>query len=601
MAQVEPKRLGKYDIVSVLGRGAMGVVYKGYDPGIERHVALKTVRADAIDDEDAKTLALQGLKRDARAAGKLQHPNIVGVYDYGEEEGIAFIAIEFIQGRSVKDFLDEKRTFTVAEIVTIMDELLTALEYSHQRGVVHRDIKPANVMITDEKRVKICDFGIAKVESSTATQTGMIMGTAAYMPPEQFMALAVDARSDIHAAGVMLYQLLAGKKPFEGTTEQIMYKVLNVVPDPPSSVNPRSPHSLDPVVAKAMAKKPEDRFQSAEEFRAALRLAADSADVEATVPDEDATLVAIKPSALSLEDATAQMSGVGGLATRTNPETFVAQADRAPLQGQGGIAPERAAGRDSGRQDSGRQDSGRQAQDLGQARQEGRGRGGLIAAIVALVVLLGGAAGAWFVFGAQIRLAMYLNGTEAEAVAVLAPDTVVLAREATEGQALPPEPLQGGPGPETPTPVTTPPVQGAGTPPQGQDGPAGPETVLTPNGGPTGTTATVPPPDPLGTTDGGATVGTVPPDATIGTTEVQPDPPPQPAGPPGYARIVSRPDGARVFAPDGTDLGVTPVTVKLAAGEYILKVRKDGYLDGEIDVEILPEFTVSVSADLTLK
>jgi eukaryotic-like serine/threonine-protein kinase len=284
-----PDKLGKYELRGTLGRGAMGIVYDGWDPLIDRRVAIKTVRlVDADDEETAEALAR--FKREAQAAGRLTHPNIVGVYDYGEVNDVAFIVMEFASGKSLKTLLDEQRKLPPAEAVRIMQQVLAGLAYSHARGVVHRDIKPGNIIIVEGGQVKIADFGIARIESSSMTSVGTVMGTPAYMPPEQFLGEPVDARSDLYAAGVMTFQLLSGQRPYEGSMTTIMQKVLNTVTPPPVSARGDVPASFDPVVARAMARVPADRFVSAEEFATALRDALANINA-APAHDDDATVV----------------------------------------------------------------------------------------------------------------------------------------------------------------------------------------------------------------------------------------------------------------------------------------------------------------------
>ncbi len=264
-----PASLGKYDIRGVLGRGAMGTVYDGWDPAIHRRVAIKTVPLpDAADEEAVEGLAR--FKREAQAAGRLTHPNIVGVFDYGETETLAYIVMEFVEGRSLKDMLGAEGRMAAPDAVRLMQDVLAGLAYSHGRGVVHRDIKPANVMVTAEGQAKVADFGIARLESSSMTQAGTVMGTPAYMSPEQFMGQAVDGRTDIYSCGVVLYQLLAGERPFEGSMASIMHKAMTVIPPRPSELAVTAPVALDGVVAKAMARRPEDRFASAADFAQAL-------------------------------------------------------------------------------------------------------------------------------------------------------------------------------------------------------------------------------------------------------------------------------------------------------------------------------------------
>src|SRR5499427_7206035 len=194
-------KLGKYEIRRELGRGAMGIVYEGYDPLIKRRVALKTIRADQLTGENAETVIAR-FRREAQAAGRLNHPNIVSIYDFGEDDGVWYIAMEFVEGRELKDYFQADERFPTKEIVRIMSKLLDALGYSHRLGVIHRDIKPANVILLKDGGVKVADFGIAHIESSSMTQAGTVLGTPSYMSPEQIMGLPIDGRSDLFSAAV---------------------------------------------------------------------------------------------------------------------------------------------------------------------------------------------------------------------------------------------------------------------------------------------------------------------------------------------------------------------------------------------------------------
>ncbi len=292
-----PDRIGKYEIRGTLGRGAMGTVLDGWDPAIERRVAIKTVRlADAAADEEAAE-ALERFRREAQAAGRLSHANIVGVFDTGETEDLAYIVMEFIEGRSLKQVLDSSGALAPTEAAEIMIQVLAGLEYSHRRGVVHRDIKPANIMLTIDGGVKIADFGIARLSSSTATAVGSILGTPAYMPPEQFLGEPADARSDIFAAGAMLFHLLTGTRPYEGNATSIMTRVLNAdAPPLPSERSVSVSPAWDKVTLKAMAKRPDDRFQTALDFSGAVRRAV-ATPLPELEPEEDATMVVSAPRA----------------------------------------------------------------------------------------------------------------------------------------------------------------------------------------------------------------------------------------------------------------------------------------------------------------
>jgi serine/threonine-protein kinase len=287
-----PDKIGKYELRGTLGRGAMGTVLDGWDPAIERRVAIKTVRlADAAADEEAAE-ALERFKREAQAAGRLSHANIVGVFDTGETDDLAYIVMEFIEGRSLKQVLDTEKSLPPDEAAEIMTQVLAGLEYSHRRGVVHRDIKPANIMLTTDGGVKIADFGIARLSSSTATAVGSILGTPAYMPPEQFLGEPADARSDIFAAGAMLFHLLTGTRPYEGNATSIMTRVLNAdAPPLPSARSVSVSPAWDRVILRSMAKKPEDRFQSAAEFSQAVKAALASPASPLIEAEADATMV----------------------------------------------------------------------------------------------------------------------------------------------------------------------------------------------------------------------------------------------------------------------------------------------------------------------
>jgi eukaryotic-like serine/threonine-protein kinase len=287
-------KLGKYQIRRTLGKGAMGIVYEGFDPVIERTVAIKTILPSQLNGAEFVGVMAR-FKREAQAAGRLNHPGIVAIYDYGEEvaqdvgeedatmmapkagapqERVAYIAMEFIKGRELRDFFEKGERFPMPEVVRIMSEMLDALDHAHSQGVVHRDMKPANLILLENGRVKVADFGIARVEASELTQTGTVLGTPSYMSPEQFMGHPVDGRSDLFSCGVILYQLLTGEKPFTGeSTTTIMYKVLREEPVPPSQLNLSLAPALDAVMKKALAKNPAERFQSGHEFAQALQAA----------------------------------------------------------------------------------------------------------------------------------------------------------------------------------------------------------------------------------------------------------------------------------------------------------------------------------------
>jgi serine/threonine protein kinase len=277
------EQLGKYRIDSVLGKGAMGVVYKGFDPHIERTVALKTIRKELFSD--SQQLELIGrFKNEAQAAGRLNHPNIVMVYDYGEDAESAYIAMEFVDGTPLSSLIAANQPTPLPRVTAWMGDLLLALDYAHSRGVVHRDIKPANLLITHAAQVKVSDFGIARIESSTMTQTGSMIGTPSYMSPEQIRGETADARSDVFSAGIVLYQLLTGVRPFAGSAAVVMQQILSQQPAPPSTLAPALGQAYDEVVAQAIAKCAADRYPSARAFLDALAAAG-----RGLAPDPDAT------------------------------------------------------------------------------------------------------------------------------------------------------------------------------------------------------------------------------------------------------------------------------------------------------------------------
>src|SRR5512134_3688929 len=291
-----PAQLGKYAIAEVLGKGAMGVVYKGFDPHIRRIVALKTIRKDLVDDDQEATL-LARFHNEAQAAGRLSHPGIVGVYEWGEEGDVAFLAMEYVEGNSLREYFVRGTRFDGGDMVSVMVQLLEALQHAHEQGVWHRDIKPANIIVMKNGKLKIADFGIARIDSSNLTQIGAIMGTPGYMSPDQYSGAIVDWRADIFSAGVVMYQLLTGERPFTGSAESIAYKVCHEKPRLPSEVDPeRCTEQFDAVVLTALAKKPEERFQEARAFRDAV-LDAHAAPANPTLSEETILNVPVRSTA----------------------------------------------------------------------------------------------------------------------------------------------------------------------------------------------------------------------------------------------------------------------------------------------------------------
>jgi eukaryotic-like serine/threonine-protein kinase len=261
-------KAGRYEVVSELGRGAMGVVYKAVDPVIGRTVAVKTIKLNEAGTGLSRPELLARFQTEARAAGLLTHPNIVVVFDAGEEDGLYYITMELVEGKSLQAMLDAGQAFPLPRTLRIMEQTCSALQFAHERNVVHRDIKPANLMLTADDSVKITDFGTAKIlQFGTVQQTAHVMGTPSYMSPEQVKGRAVDGRSDIFSLGVMLYEMVTGEKPFPGQNiTTVIYKIVNEAPVPPRQIDPSIHPGISAVVMRALEKEPEQRYQNCREM-----------------------------------------------------------------------------------------------------------------------------------------------------------------------------------------------------------------------------------------------------------------------------------------------------------------------------------------------
>jgi tRNA A-37 threonylcarbamoyl transferase component Bud32 len=269
----ELSQLGRYQLRRVLGKGAMGVVYEGFDPSLNRPVAVKTILKSVFTDEETGAAYSARFVREAKAAARLSHSNIVQVYDFGEQDEVAYLVMEFIQGHELRAFFEARERFDAAETVRIMGELLSALDFAHEAGVIHRDVKPANVMLDAQRRVKLADFGVARMqEGNDRSRGGTIVGTPAFMAPEQISGAKVDRRTDVFSAGIVLYQLLTGEQPFKGEGAWTVAKqIMQDEPPRPSTIATRVSPAFDQIVNRALAKKPDQRFASAKEFSAALQ------------------------------------------------------------------------------------------------------------------------------------------------------------------------------------------------------------------------------------------------------------------------------------------------------------------------------------------
>jgi serine/threonine-protein kinase len=264
------QRIGRYRILGELGRGAMGIVYKAEDPNLDRTVALKTIVLEA--DAEGRKEYEKRFFLEAKAAGKLNHPNIVTVYDFGEEESMAYLAMELVEGTDLRLRLKDGAALSPVDAVDIAQQVAEGLGYAHERGIVHRDIKPGNIMLQPRGQAKIMDFGLARMRvADHKTSTGMVLGTPKYMSPEQVAGQPVDQRSDVFSLGIVLYEMLTGVRLFAGAdTPQIMHNVVHVEHEPPSRIKPELPSMLDFVVARALKKDPAVRYQDAYELSADL-------------------------------------------------------------------------------------------------------------------------------------------------------------------------------------------------------------------------------------------------------------------------------------------------------------------------------------------
>ena len=279
----ELKSLGRYKIKGVLGKGAMGLVYDGLDPKLNRRVAIKTILTGSLSAEAAR-MATVRFEREVRAVARLNHGNVVQVYDFGTEAGLAYIVMEFIEGRELKDYFAANQRLDLKTIFQLMTELLDALEFAHEAGIIHRDVKPANIMVDAAGHAKLTDFGVARFtepqgDQIDATRVGTIVGTPSYMSPEQIQGQPIDRRSDVFSAGIIFYQLLTWQKPFQGTQWELAKKIIEDDPVWPSRLV-QIPADIDKVVARALAKQPERRYATARKFAEAIQRIAQGKPLE---------------------------------------------------------------------------------------------------------------------------------------------------------------------------------------------------------------------------------------------------------------------------------------------------------------------------------
>ena len=289
------RSIGRYRVEGLLGTGAMGEVYRAYDPIIDRPVAIKVVRTDLAAGSGSEQW-LQRFRREARAAGRRFHPNIVAILDFGEDDGMPFLAMEYVDGRSLDAILKTSGPLDPARSVAVITQVLSALGFAHQNGIVHRDVKPSNIMVLNSGAVKVADFGIARIDASEFTIVGDLLGTPAYMAPEQFAGAPVDKRTDLFAAGVILFEMLTGVKPFRGKSiTEIISFMETRGPEDIRALNPAVPDSLKRVITKALAFDPARRYADAAEFSKAIieafPIRPDETPVRSELPISDTRVV----------------------------------------------------------------------------------------------------------------------------------------------------------------------------------------------------------------------------------------------------------------------------------------------------------------------
>jgi len=338
-----PDRVGKYRIEHVVGRGAVGIVYKAYDEQIDRPVAIKALQPEILADLAANSETLKRFAAEVRSAGRCLHPNIVTVFDYMEEDGAPFIVMEYVPAGTLEAVIKSGARLPLRQACGIMSQLLLALEHAHSKGIIHRDIKPSNILCNGPASIKVADFGIAQISTLDLTRSGRfaLLGTPNYMAPERFIGRPDDARGDLYSAGMVLFQLLTGQLPFTASdTHELVHRRLNEPPPPARSIRPELPEVWEGVIQRALARNPEDRFQDAREFLDVVRGAL-KADNNDNAPSLDLTVYSTEIPRAGTSRSTNQ-----SMAERLMPATL-AQLERTLARSLGPIAKilvKRAAG-----------------------------------------------------------------------------------------------------------------------------------------------------------------------------------------------------------------------------------------------------------------
>jgi eukaryotic-like serine/threonine-protein kinase len=567
---------GRYQIIKEVGRGSMGVVFQCLDPHIDRLVAVKVLRTDRVEND---TFVKRFLK-EAKVIGRLAHPNIVAIYDVGEEQGSVYIAMEFLEGMPLSDVVRGKLP-TTREVVALGVQLADALDYAHQKGVVHRDVKPSNIVVQDDGRIKLTDFGIAHVDDSTATlqtQAGEVMGTPAYMSPEQVLSQPVDGRSDIFSLGIILYELSTGRRPFGGESKSLVTVFNEIVESTP--VKPVAgalvvPGELSRLIMKALEKDPTQRFQTGREFAEALRCCLPAA-------------VSSPVSAVSSPTTLGPSSSAGHFSAATAASPALAAASPPGVASSG-------RGIESG--------SG-PAQSADKAASSARH---YVLAVGAVAVIASLAGGTYF-FGSRPRPLVPPG-----AVAKLAPGAGAPSGPTTQGSGYPPVPrsnaapsLSASPAHTAPIRVNTaprieirvqkesrkaPPVAGVAPPERKHINPVQhpPKEPVQPKPAPAARPEALP----------AAAPPVAPVDAPRERSAEDQAPAARPVQRFAFLKVSSTPPGARVFI-NGSPRGTTPMIVRLDLGQYQVRLSRQGYheVEKQVTLEKMKEYPMSETLQL---
>jgi eukaryotic-like serine/threonine-protein kinase len=538
-------KAGRYEIVSELGRGSMGVVYRGFDPVIGRSVAIKTMLIEGLTAAEFQEYKAR-FQREAQAAGILAHPNIVTVYDFGEDAGVLYLAMEFLEGKSLQDLVEKQSIHPVETIIPMFEQVCSALDHAHSHNIVHRDIKPANIMILSSGLAKVTDFGIAKIMSMGMTQAGQILGTPNYMSPEQVKGRAVDGRSDIFALGVILYELVTGEKPFGGQNiTTVIYKIINENPIPPRELDGSIHPGLSFVISKALAKNPDERYQTCRELAEGLKTyknlsgsASPNATVVIKVPPIQASPA--EPPRVAKPRATPEIQPVAAEPVRARPVSSPPQPQASPRP----VPPPAFAA----------------------IRPAPKGTSPLVWVLLGLLIF-GGVGGAGYYF-------LYLNGP---------PRTPQGQPEVTPEVAPVPLPTLTG------EPATTSP----GSVPSASEQPATGETTVTPgSNSPSAATETPQPANPPA-----AATSKAPPKTETPAKQVAP---PAPLLKYGKIFVNSNPAGAQISVDGRSDPDwVTPRTIEgLQAGMHKVILSREGYSTATRDIAVEAGRTEAVNLEL---